>query len=64
MSSERTSAGFEFCCDKCGEVRTPGKLGLGSAKRDFKEEWADARDDGWRAVKGGDDEWTHRCPDC
>jgi hypothetical protein len=63
MSSERTSSGFEFCCDNCGEVRAPGKLGLGSSKRDFGEEWSDAKEDGWRAVKKKD-AWEHLCPNC
>ena len=64
MSSERTSAGFEFCCDGCGEIRPPGKLARGSAKRDFGEEWSDAKDEGWRAIKDQNGEWTHRCPTC
>jgi hypothetical protein len=64
MTSERTRAGFEFACDKCGEVREPGKLGLGSARRDFKEEWADAKEEGWRATQGRPGEWKHYCPDC
>lgn len=64
MTSERTSAGIEFACDNCGEVRTPGKLGIGSAKRDFTDEWMDAKEEGWRAVKGRDGNWSHRCPTC
>lgn len=63
MTSQRTRAGVEFCCDTCGEVREPGKLGRGSAPRDFSEEWQDAREAGWRAVKKGQN-WTHYCSDC
>lgn len=64
MSHEETSQGFEFVCDTCGNVRPPGKLGRGSYKRDFAEEWEDARDDGWRAYKDANGTWRHKCPQC
>jgi hypothetical protein len=64
MSHDQSSAGFEFCCDNCGVARPPGKLGVGSFKREFAEEWQDAKEEGWRAYKGMDSTWRHKCPDC
>jgi hypothetical protein len=64
----RTTDGFEFSCDACGEVWSPPSLGRGSAPRDFFESWQDAKASGWRAVpiKGRDKAptWEHRCSDC
>jgi hypothetical protein len=65
MTSERSRDGVTFCCDVCGELLEPAKLGRGSAPRDWQESWQDAKAQGWRAVKnsrGG--EWSHRCPAC
>ena len=64
MTAEKSSDGFTFCCDKCGEVLDPPKLGRGSAPRDFMESWADAKDKGWRAVILNCGTLEHRCPDC
>jgi hypothetical protein len=64
VSVDRSSAGFEFWCDRCGVARPPGKLGRGSFKREFIEEWQDAKDEGWRARRGADEKWQHLCPDC
>ena len=70
MSSERTSDGFEFSCDKCGEVHKPPRLGRGSDGRSWHEAWELAKADGWRAIKvrsgtGKDEwEWEHACREC
>ncbi len=32
MTSERIGNGIEFCCDVCGEIRSPGKLYARMAK--------------------------------
>lgn len=69
MTSERTSDGHAFCCDKCGDVLDPPKLGRGSAPRDWHESWEEAKRLGWKASKGPprngrDGEWRHHCPTC
>ena len=64
MTSTKTSNGFEFSCDSCGEVWSPPRMGRGSASRDFLESWEDAKKDGWRAKKSPKGEWLHYCEDC
>ncbi len=64
MTASKTKDGFEFCCDSCGEIIDPPKLGRGSEPRDFHESWADAKAKGWRAVKDSRGEWCHECPTC
>jgi hypothetical protein len=57
VSSETTSAGVVFCCDGCGGIREPGggtRLGRGSATREWADEWANAKAEGWRARKVGE----------
>lgn len=68
MSEQKVASGFAFTCDCCGAEWFPAKLGRGSASRDFDESLADAKEDGWRAVKvrsrTGKEEWEHRCHQC
>ena len=64
MTAEKSTDGFTFCCDSCGEVLDPPKLGRGSAPRDFQESWADAKAKGWRAIKNNREQWEHRCAEC
>jgi hypothetical protein len=68
MTSIPIAGGFLFQCDECGAEWKPPRLGRGSAERDWHECWADAKDDGWRAVKvkskSGKEEWENRCPNC
>jgi len=64
MSSSSSRDGFEFECDECGETWAPPHLGRGSEKRNFQESWELAKDEGWRAFKGANERWRHRCPEC
>lgn len=64
MSQSKTSDGFEFDCDSCGEVFSPPQLGRGSASRDFTESWEDAKRSGWRCFRNKKGDWEHKCPKC
>lgn len=55
MSIEREGRQVTFCCDTCPEVSETGD--------DFHELLAEAKAEGWRVFKVGD-EWCHACPDC
>jgi hypothetical protein len=50
---------YSLTCDECGEDAD-------EAFETFYEavEWKKDRDNGWRAVKGMDDEWHDLCPTC
>ena len=48
---------IHFCCDHCGEVTE-------THCTRFEGAWAKAKARGWRARRGADGEWEHRCPDC
>jgi hypothetical protein len=60
MSIERAGRGgpIGFTCDapSCHEV-------FQSMSRDFGTALAEAKEDGWRARKDGDD-WVHLCREC
>lgn len=68
MASIPIDGGYKFECDACGAEWVPPRLGLGSAERSWHECWADAKEDGWRAVRvnplAGKKEWENRCQDC
>jgi hypothetical protein len=69
MTAHNTDDGVAFSCDECGAVWKPPRLGRGSAKPDFQECLADAKDEGWRAIRvpsriRGAMDWEHRCPKC
>lgn len=55
----KKTKGGESCweCDNCGDAAYSGTL-------EFADAWQQLKDQGWRAVKDEDDEWTHFCPDC
>lgn len=45
-----------FECDSCDETLT-------ADTDDFTEAWNEAKREGWRSRKIGD-EWLHGCPEC
>ena len=51
---EKGEVGLE--CDECGDS-------FWSGCSDFKEMIEDAKEEGWRIKKDGED-WIHTCPDC
>lgn len=53
---DRQGGNLVFECDSCNET-------LESATSDFSSAWNQAKRDGWRAKKTGE-EWTHECPTC
>lgn len=47
---------ISFTCDTCGETEN-------SRTDEFNAAWADAKEDGWKTQKVGND-WVHTCPTC
>ena len=58
MSTERVGRRMEFICDECDASSEDFDAD------DFKIEWDELKDEGWRAYKDGRGIWCHVCPDC
>lgn len=54
---ERQHRFIIFVCDGCDDDLDTGTAEWDEAMEEFRAE-------GWRAIKGSDGEWTHRCPSC
>lgn len=56
MSTYKNHGELVFVCDTCDET-------LETHEPEWNEAWADAKRQGWRAVKRGNG-WEHNCPGC
>lgn len=56
MTIHRESGVLTFECDTCDEL-------FEWHNQEFDSAWTDAKRQGWRAKKIGD-EWVHTCPQC
>ncbi|CAB4192895.1 hypothetical protein UFOVP1244_120 [uncultured Caudovirales phage] len=57
MSIERGRESITFVCDECDDECCVDNT-------DFKEAWAEAKEEGWRAEQDLDGEWSHTCRVC
>jgi Fe2+ or Zn2+ uptake regulation protein len=57
MSINRQYGHIAFECDSCGDI-------LETDLDDFDFAYAQAKQQGWKAIKAMSGEWEHRCPDC
>ncbi len=61
MSIERGRWGFHgeitFECDECGEE-------IHTEESDFPTALSVMKKEGWKSLKGRDDDWGHLCPTC
>lgn len=53
---EQDGGTHTFSCDKCGDCE--------GGEGDFRDVWADLKDEGWRTFRNDDGDWEHRCPVC
>ena len=58
MSTERVGDRMEFVCDDC-DISSED-----FDHDDFKSEWEELKQQGWRAYKDPRGNWCHSCPEC
>jgi len=57
MTIERGRESITFVCDECDDEFCVDDS-------DFSTAWAEAKEEGWRAERDLDGEWSHSCKIC